>query len=279
MGVYAISNNADGKFYIGSSSSLRARLRRHFRDLKNEMHYNSHLQRAFKKHGEKKFEFIILAFVENEVELLEKEGFFINFYRTFERKYGYNLVIDPVRGTPSEESRKRMSESGRGSVVSEETRRKLSEKNKGQEVSIEHRKKVSATRRGRTQAPTHQSPIVKLSENGEILERYKSVTDAGKKYGSTNQIYYSLRYSKSRYDGFWTYASSPLEKRKSNCTRKTPVVKCSLDGKILQRFDSVRDASRDCGHVGMIAKACKEHMGIHIEWKCSYAYSPLDLTT
>ena len=50
--------------------------------------------------------------------------------------------------SPSEETRKKISEAGKGRVCLEETRKKLSEKNKGKTLSEEAKRKISQLRKG-----------------------------------------------------------------------------------------------------------------------------------
>jgi group I intron endonuclease len=51
-GVYKITNSESGLFYIGSSKNIKCRLVNHFRLLNKQTHKNTHLQRAFNKHGQ-----------------------------------------------------------------------------------------------------------------------------------------------------------------------------------------------------------------------------------
>jgi hypothetical protein len=50
--------------------------------------------------------------------------------------------------SPSEETRKKLSEAGKDKVFSEETRKKLSQKNKGRTLSEETKRKISQSRKG-----------------------------------------------------------------------------------------------------------------------------------
>lgn len=50
-GVYLISNNVNGKCYVGSTIHLDQRRREHFSKLANNKHINVHLQNAYNKYG------------------------------------------------------------------------------------------------------------------------------------------------------------------------------------------------------------------------------------
>ena len=57
--VYAIVNNVNKKFYIGSTISSKQRWYTHRRSLKINQHDNSYLQNAWNKYGEDSFIFNI----------------------------------------------------------------------------------------------------------------------------------------------------------------------------------------------------------------------------
>lgn len=88
-GIYCIKNKINNKMYIGQSTQIERRLREHKSLLRNN-HYNKrHLQYAWNKYGEENFDFIILEKCKLE-ELDEREIYWINFYKTNIREYGYN---------------------------------------------------------------------------------------------------------------------------------------------------------------------------------------------
>lgn len=61
IAVYRIVNTESGTYYIGSSTNLYERWRTHRKKLRSGTHPNPKLQASWKKHGEDKFAFIILA--------------------------------------------------------------------------------------------------------------------------------------------------------------------------------------------------------------------------
>jgi group I intron endonuclease len=75
QGIYKIINTTSNKFYIGSSKQLNKRIIDHFSRLRNNIHKNKFLQRAFNKYGESSFKIEILEeFVGlTPEELLAKE--------------------------------------------------------------------------------------------------------------------------------------------------------------------------------------------------------------
>jgi len=76
-GIYQIRNKVNGKSYIGSSTRLNKRWKRHLTDLKCNVHHSLALQRAFHKYGYDNFEFIILENCEENL-LLEREQYYLD---------------------------------------------------------------------------------------------------------------------------------------------------------------------------------------------------------
>lgn len=75
-GIYLIL--IDKYFYIGRSSRLDYRFRRHKNDLEGNRHCNLFLQRVYNKH--KDFLIVLLERCKSE-ELINKEQFYIDFYK------------------------------------------------------------------------------------------------------------------------------------------------------------------------------------------------------
>ena len=54
-GIYLIINKQNCKFYIGSSMSIYSRWNTHVRKLKENKHFNKHLQNVWNKYGPENF--------------------------------------------------------------------------------------------------------------------------------------------------------------------------------------------------------------------------------
>jgi len=74
-GIYSITNIINKKIYIGSSKNIDKRIRKHFGDLRNNKHANSHLQNAYNKYGRNSFSWEIVKgeIPFNELERIEQE--------------------------------------------------------------------------------------------------------------------------------------------------------------------------------------------------------------
>jgi group I intron endonuclease len=77
-GIYEIKCLVSGKFYIGSSKSIHVRWSAHRRHLRKGTHHAPRLQRAWNKHGEERFVFLVLEECAS-TELLKREQYYLDF--------------------------------------------------------------------------------------------------------------------------------------------------------------------------------------------------------
>lgn len=89
-GIYAIKNKINDKIYIGSSNNIGHRWNTHLSQLSNDKHHNDHLQNSWNYYGGEFFDFTIQE--ECSVDLLDfKEEFWIEFYKSWNQEFGYNI--------------------------------------------------------------------------------------------------------------------------------------------------------------------------------------------
>lgn len=140
-GVYQIINTVNGRRYIGSSVRLHKRLAEHRRKLDRGSHENARLQNAYKKYGSGAFEFLLIEHVSCRADLLRREQFWIDFHRSSDRNYGYNICVtagSPAGTKHSDEAKLRMSAAQqKRAPASESTREKISAALKGRIKSPE----------------------------------------------------------------------------------------------------------------------------------------------
>lgn len=177
-GIYAIRNITTNKLYIGKSKNIYKRLHQHLSDIKYEHrnhNENPYLLNAVKKYSINDFEYIILEkTILNEKYLSERELYFIDKYKTIDRKFGYNLRRD---------SSTRM-------IVHDETRKKISERLKKEwksGIRKNHAQKLANNWRNNKQRGIDQglffSKILTkyeyhLTKDGEtIIVNYKKLKD------------------------------------------------------------------------------------------------------
>jgi group I intron endonuclease len=151
--VYCATNKTNGKIYIGKTiNTLQQRQKEHLFASKKKNHY---FPTALRKYGIENFNWEIIFESNNEDELNEKEISCIREFDSTDRNKGYNMSFGGEGVRPTEEVRRRISESEKGKIVSQETRKKMSEASKGRipwskgiPMTEETKKKVSASRKG-----------------------------------------------------------------------------------------------------------------------------------
>jgi group I intron endonuclease len=91
-GIYAIIHNASGRIYVGSALNIEDRWRVHRGRFKYQKHENKYLQHAWDKYGEEAFTWTIIEVVTDTTKLLNKEQKWINKYKSYNRRRGFNIA-------------------------------------------------------------------------------------------------------------------------------------------------------------------------------------------
>lgn len=89
-GIYKIICKENGKIYIGQSKNINPRLRQHWFELKNRRHGNEYFQNLYDKYGKDGFLVEIIEFC-NVEDLDDREGFYIDLYKSYEKDIGFNI--------------------------------------------------------------------------------------------------------------------------------------------------------------------------------------------
>jgi group I intron endonuclease len=136
-GIYCFINKTTGKRYVGQTAYLAGRKGHHLLHLRRNNHDNSYFQNAFNKYGESDFVFEVLEVVpkledgtNDKVKLTEREQYWMDFYKSYEEDFGYNInpsaSMNYMSGrTHTEEARKKISDAAKGRVLSEELKKKM----------------------------------------------------------------------------------------------------------------------------------------------------------
>jgi group I intron endonuclease len=90
-GIYKIGNNKNNKIYIGSSINLNNREYKHFWMLDKGIHDNNYLQNSFNKFDKNSFYFEVIELCSIN-ELIVKENYYIDKYKSNNSEFGYNLA-------------------------------------------------------------------------------------------------------------------------------------------------------------------------------------------
>lgn len=159
-GIYEIKNTVNENNYIGQSIKLNSRKNSHFFQLRNNIHKNIHLQRAFTKYGEQNFTFNILLYCE-DFELTRYEQSIVDLFNPtynllrlcVNSPMGYKHTEETKRKhigrKVSEETKKKMSNTSKLRRHTQETKLKLSIAGKGRKATTETRLKISESRKFR----------------------------------------------------------------------------------------------------------------------------------
>ncbi len=104
MFIYQIKNNINEKRYIGKTEkTIQSRWLSHCKNVKN--HINRYLYDAMNKYGINNFSINIIEICEYTKVPNAREKYWINFYKTTDKEFGYNMQEGGTGGTQSYEIR------------------------------------------------------------------------------------------------------------------------------------------------------------------------------
>lgn len=203
--IYKIINLVNDKFYVGSTIHKKVRFREHRKQLRGNRHHCKHLQAAWNKYGEDKFDFRVVEEVPEAVSLQGVEDRWLKEH--VGKDYCYNTGLRsgaPMRGIQKEQhpnfgkpktaaEREQISQTLKefyaqdyfnhprvGKQHTEETKAKISASKKANPVaywegkgrSEETRQKIGDTQRGKPKKPGR-----KVSEAG--MAKIRAAAEAG----------------------------------------------------------------------------------------------------
>lgn len=213
--IYKITNEQNGKVYIGGSSNVRDRRQQHNRELEHGSHHVTEMQKDYNNYPDS-FRFDVIEYCSAE-DLVELERKYIADYDAMNPTHGYNresggnankkisdetkkIWSDHRKGEGAamygkhhtEEAKRKIAEKQRGRIMPEERKRKISEAKKGVKMSLEYRKKISELRKGRKATPRQIAALEKARACrvfGEDFRRKISVAKTGKYRGEENKYH------------------------------------------------------------------------------------------
>jgi len=158
-GIYIIVNTINKKCYIGSAISIKQRFTQHRRLLRQNRHFNNHLQSSWNKYGEQAFKFELLERGPAE-DLIRGEQYWIDLLEVTNPKKGYNKRV--------------LASTNLGIKASEETRLKLSLAHMGHKRSPETQAKITAAQ---------NKAIVQIDFAGNVVKEFTSYKEAAETVG------------------------------------------------------------------------------------------------
>ena len=171
IGIYCITNNDNGKVYIGQSVDVEYRLCNHFSNLRHNRHDNEHLQRAYNLNPAAFTWKLIQQCTVDELDALEM--YYIGRYDSTNRDKGYNRSFGGQQShRATDETRAKMSRSKMGKTFTQDHCRKIGEANRRRKLSDETKRKISCK---------HKTPVLQYSREGIFIARYDGIQDAADK--------------------------------------------------------------------------------------------------
>jgi len=173
-GIYKLTCDDNGKIYIGKAVNINRRLNQH-KNYKSDN--NGYFPRAVLKYGWDSFKVEILEIVENfnksedNINLLEREAYYIKLFDSTNIEIGYNLCKHSrdTTGIPlSEEHKLKISQSNLGRIVSNETRELISLSRIGKSFSNKHKENLRLSHIGK--------PISESARRSRIGKKHSEKT-------------------------------------------------------------------------------------------------------
>lgn len=223
----------NGKVYIGVTSQ-----KPHKRwDYGHGYRSNKHFWNAIQKYGwsNMKHDVLFEGLSRREAACVEIE--LIALYRSYDRRFGYNIALGGSLNTCSEETRIKLSNSHKGKELSEEQRRKISEAVSGEKHPFFGKHHTLETRTRLSEAQKGNKP---WCTGLKLTDEHRAKISAA-------------------HVGLKPTAETIDKWRKSNEYRMTSVEQISvLTGSVIARFPSTKDAFRHTGvDSSSIAKCCR----------------------
>lgn len=176
-GVYAISHQPSGYYYVGSSVCCRSRLHRHLRELRKGEHFSKHLQRAWEKYTEDEFYVGILEEVPKE-DLIKQEQLWIDRLDSYNNGFNGRPKAEANYGMQwTAEQNEARKKSNKTSWADPKLRESLSQRFKGTHRGVwspQSHEKVSQTLRQRHKEDPTWRIRLRTALSNPIIEKRRS---------------------------------------------------------------------------------------------------------
>ena len=252
-GIYRISQNIDTKIYVGSADNFGGRFHRHTNRLKKDKHENRYLQNFYNKYSEATFTLELVELVEDLSLLLDREQFWLDETKCYERDKGFNICMK--------------ARSSLGVKRTEEFKANLRGKNNpmfGKKHTPERIRKISEAMTGikRTEEfclkfRGEKNPFFGKKHSTEILERLSKAS-----IGNDN---WKLR-----------KPYSEESKKRMGESQKNSIIQTTKTGEFIKEFSSLIQAAQELGlpNSAGISAACrgkqKTVKGYYFQYKSDY---------
>lgn len=205
--IYKFKNKVNGKIYIGqTTTSVRKRVIEHVTNSKPwTKARKGHFQRALYKYGFENFEFSIIEKCIDKNTLNIREIYWIGYYKSDQKEFGYNMTPGGEGNTNYEFNKKcveRLIAANTGKPKSKRTKDLLKFRAKERMKHDKYKKQLEECRSKAWNK--NKVKVVKLDHEHNIIKIFDSIKDAaidiyGKPQGSLST---NLRRSNDGYTGF-----------------------------------------------------------------------------
>ena len=224
--IYRFKNNINGKVYIGQTTkSVRKRVIQHMTNSRPWVKTKkSYFANALNKYGFENFTFDVIERCNNQQELDNRERYWIAYYNSNNKKYGYNIDS----GGNSGKKRK---------PLSEEHKQKLLLANLGRKKSDQEKARISSAIKARFSNPEYREtykqlclkakhpnkkPVYQYDLEGNFIKKWDCIADVNiilygsKRKGNLNRNI-TLNNNKKQLgfmknNSIWSF-TSPAERR------------------------------------------------------------------
>lgn len=236
MEIYKITNKINNKVYIGQTNiSLKKRLIGHIKDNRRK---NNYFHNAIKKYGQNNFIIEHIEYCQNQQELNEREKYWIKYYKSNNKNFGYNSTDGgqwgAVNGEIISESLLN-SEKYKKSLKSKERSEKIRNalkgvtlkqrfgKEKADEINAKKRKKME----GRKLTDDHKDKI-RIAKKASITEKdIEFMKRVGKSNKGKQSSFYGKKHSKETLQKISKNRKGKLIGNNNPATRKEVKLKIS----------------------------------------------------
>ena len=244
----------------------------------------SYFWRAIQKYGWDNFDHEILMHDVSFEEACALEQKFIQQYKTYDRSCGYNLTLGGEGRLLTDEQKKELSAQrqgvnacGYGYFPSEETKKKMSETAKDKVFTKVTREKM---------ADSKKKNVYQYHLSGEFINAFSSASDGAAATGTNigNLCACCRNVVKQANGFFWSYSfiedpsiierylSGEIDFSVIKTRNEKQVIQMDLNNNELNIFDSIRDASQATGIPAQeISQACKNPNKVTREFKWKFS--------
>ncbi len=165
--IYLITNNINGKVYIGQTTSdiPKSRWNGHIYCARHNV-ATYYFGNAIKKYGADNFTFEIIKNCTDQEDLNYWEKYYIDYYDSRNRKKGYNTKEGGSHGKHSEETKEKLRKINIGKILSDEHKLKLSLAHLGKTHSKEGKEAMSKIMTGRKLSSKH-CELISIGKKGK----------------------------------------------------------------------------------------------------------------